>query len=281
MIDLGRVIEDANQLAPLPASAVRLAEIIGGGDCHLEDVAEVISFDQALTIRLLRAANSAASAGVLPVATAREAVTRLGTAQVLALAVACGAKPLLQQRVPAYELDEGALWRHSVAAAVAAEVAPNFCPVAVPAESFTAALLHDVGKLLMGRFLSDEILLYIRLGLEQDHLSQLEAESTLLGVNHAELGGLVAQHWHLPESIVHGIIFHHDPEQGQDVMSDLTYLANQAAKQIEAGPDGRPWEMPLLPGVATRLGLTRKALDRFGPAVAGRFAQVQRRYNAI
>ncbi|MEO8427695.1 MAG: HDOD domain-containing protein [Verrucomicrobiota bacterium] len=281
MIDLASLIEQANELAPLSTSTVRLAELVGNPDCHLDDVAELIAFDQALTVKLLRAANSAASASAVPVGSAREAVTRMGTAQVLALAVAAGARPFLQTSVPAYGLDEGALWRHSVAAAVAIEIAPNFCLVEVPPEAFTAALLHDVGKLVMGRFLSPEILGFIQRAQEVDHLGQLEAESLLLNVHHGELGGLIAQHWHLPPPVVQGITYHHNPEQGLDVLCDLTYLANQVAKQIEAGLDGRKLDFSVDPAVAERLGLTPQALDNFCPIAASRYTQVSRRYNAV
>jgi HD-like signal output (HDOD) protein len=280
MIDLDCLIQQANEMPPLPASAVRLAGLVSQPDCHLDDVAELIAFDQALTGRLLRAANSAASASAVPIGTVQEAVIRMGTAHVLTLAVAFGAKPFFQGRVPAYGLEEGALWRHSVAAAVAAETAPNFCQVLVPPETFTAALLHDVGKLVMGRFLSPEILDTIRRAREAEHVGQLEAESLLLNVNHAELGGLIAQHWQLPPRIVQGIIYHHNPEQGLDGICDLTYLANQIAKRIEAGLDGRDFELVISPEVAERLGLTSELLDRFCPIAAARYAQVSRRYNA-
>jgi HD-like signal output (HDOD) protein len=281
MIDLDRLIEQANELDPLPASAVRLAELVGSLDCHLGDVAELIEFDQALTVKLLRAANSAASGSAAPVGTVREAVIRMGTARVLALAVASSARPLLQARVPAYGLDEGALWRHSVAAAVAAETVPAFCRSDVPAETFTAALLHDVGKLVMGRFLSPEILGFIRQAQEVDHLGRLEAESLLLDVHHGELGGVIAQHWKLPPRVVLGITYHHNPDQGLDLICDLTCLTNEVAKRIEAGLDARQFDFAIPTQVAERLGLTPKTLDNLCPVAASRYTQVCRRYNAV
>ncbi len=281
MINLDTLIEQANELTPLPATTVRLAQMVGSVDCHLEDMAELIAFDQGLTVKLLRAANSTASASAVPVGTAQEAVFRLGAARVLALTVASGARPFLQTRIPAYGLDEGALWRHSVAAAVAAETAPNFCTVDMPPETFTAALLHDVGKLVMGRFLSPEILDYIRRAQEVDHLGQLAAESLLLNVHHGELGGLVAQHWGLPPRIVQGIIHHHTPDQGLDVICDFTCLANQIAKRIEAGLDGKKFDLTIAPEVMERVGLTSNSLDNFCPIAASRFQQVSRHYNAV
>jgi HD-like signal output (HDOD) protein len=280
MIDIRGLIELANGLAPLPASAVRLAELIADPDCNLEQVVELIAFDQALTLKLLRAANSVASASATHVGSVHEAVIRMGTAQVLAFTVAAGARPLLQPRIPAYGLAEGALWRHSVAAAVATESMQGPGGFELPPETFAAALLHDVGKLIMGRFLTPEILGFIRWAQEMDHLDRLEAESVLLEVNHAELGGLVAQHWRLPPRIVHGITYHHNPGQGFDPICDFTHLANQIAKQVEARLDGRKFEMAIAPDVAERLSLAPERVEALSALAFSRYGQVSRRYNA-
>lgn len=281
MIDLNNLIEQANNLTPLPATTVRLAQLVCSPDCYLEDVAELIGFDQALTLKLLRAANSAASASAVRYGTVKEAVARLGTAQVLAFAVACSTRPFLQSAVPGYGLDEGALWRHSVASAVAAEVVPELCRVEVPPESFTAALLHDVGKLVMGRFLTPEVRGYLRRAYEVDNIPQREAESLLLNVHHGELGGIIAQHWKLPVRVVQGITHHHTPDRGMDVICDVTYLSNQIAKGIEASVEGRAYEMKLEADVTERLGIEPKIVESLCPIAALRYAQVGRRYNAV
>lgn len=281
MVDLNTLIKQANELPAFPASAVRLAELVSRGDCDVQEVAELISFDPALTVKLLRIANSAASASEQRIGTAKEAVLRMGIEQVFALVIACGAKPFLQGAVPGYDLKDGALWRHSVAAAVAAEAVAPFCEQEIPPEGFTAALLHDVGKLLMNRFLSAEILGYIHRAEEVEHCGRLEAEALILGVHHGELGGLIAQHWKLPERVILGITYHHNPVPGMDPICEFTYLANHIAKQIEAGLDHK--DSVLVPSVEVlrRLGLNLDALDKFYPIAACRYHAVSRRYNSV
>lgn len=280
MINLGNLIEQANGLAPLPASAVRLTALIANPHCSLEEVADLIAYDQALTLQLLRAANSVASASATPVGNVREAVIRMGTAQVLSLAVASGARPFLLPGIPAYGLAEGALWRHSVAAAAAAEAMQESGELDLPPETFTSALLHDVGKLVLARFLTPEILAFIRRAQAVEHCERLDAEAELLEVDHAELGGLVAQHWKLPPRVVQGITYHHHPERGFDVICDLTYLANHLAKQVEAQLDGRPFDLVVAPGVSERLALDPARLEELGPRSLARFHQVRLRYQA-
>lgn len=281
MIDLGLLITKAREMTPFPASTVRLTQMVASQHCDISDVAAVAAYDEVLTMKLLRAANSAVYARENPISTPYEAIAFLGTTLVLDLAVASAVRPSFQGRVPGYGLDEGTLWRHSVAAATAAEAAAGFCSVEMPAEAFTASLLHDVGKVVMGRFLSPDVLRFIALARQAEHYTQIEAETQILGVHHGELGGLIAQHWQLPERIVQGIIYHHDPEHGSDIVCDFAYLANETAKQIDGGRPGHAFDLTLPAGVASRLGIDPDRLDAFCSAAAARFTQVSQCYNAL
>jgi HD-like signal output (HDOD) protein len=280
-IDLERLIEQTREMAPFRATTVRLAQMVASPECDISGVADLIAYDEAMTVKLLQAANSAAYANLSPIATAQEAVARLGTAQVLALAVAMGARSHLQTKLPGYNLNDGALWHHSVAAAVAAEVAPRFCTREIPAEGFTAALLHDVGKVIMGRFVDAEVLRSIAEAKQADGLTQLEAERRQLGMHHGELGGLVVQHWQLPAAIVSGTIHHHNPAEGHNVICDFTYLANEVAKRVEAELDGRRLPLRIMPDVADRVGIDPSRVEEYRAAVAARFTTVSLRYYVL
>ncbi len=150
MVELDDLIQHTRELRPLPATAVRLAGMVQSPMLDLTDVSEVVAFDQALTMRLLKAANSAALGGTERFTVASEAVFRLGVARVLSIAVAGSVREPLQRDVAAYGLADGELWSHSVATAAAAEVLCEAAGVDLPPETFTAALLHDIGKGLPG-----------------------------------------------------------------------------------------------------------------------------------
>jgi HD-like signal output (HDOD) protein len=276
MIDIDDLIAKASTLQPLPASAVQLASLIASGNSDLDEIGNVIAYDQALTLKLLRAANSAHSASLTPITDARDAVFRLGTARVLALSVAANVNPLLKRDVSQYGLGEGDLWRHSVASAVAAEMLPDYCKELIPPETFAAALLHDIGKLVMGRFLSVEILGMLHRATTEGGLDPCAAESQILRVHHGELGGIVAQHWNLPESIVKGIIYHHTPSDGNHIICDAVSLANQIAKSVEK----RLPPPTVLPSVLERLGVPANILDHLTGAATRSFEKISARYNA-
>src|SRR6187551_2188986 len=104
MLELDDLIQQACDLKPLPASAVRLAALASSGQTDLGEISEVIAYDQALTMRLLRAANSAASGGTIRVTRAQDAVFRLGTARVLSLTIASSVGAMLHRDVSGYKL---------------------------------------------------------------------------------------------------------------------------------------------------------------------------------
>lgn len=275
MLDLDEIIHKAQELQPLPASAVRLASLLSSADSDLSEITDVVAYDEALAMRLIRAANSASTGGSARVTRPQDAVLRLGFARVLSLSVASSVNSLMKKGVQAYGLNEGSLWEHSIATAATAEVLPEFTTEELPLETFTAALLHDVGKLVMGRYLSKEDLEWIQRAQQEGGVSALEAERQVLNVHHGELGGIIAQHWDLPERIVKGIIYHHNPEDGVDPVCDAVYVSNILAKAITNQPVGYPNDDSL-----QRLGLQPIHMEALLGSARARFTVVKARYNA-
>ncbi len=279
LIDMDTIIAQANELTALPQSTVRLAGLVEKKQDNVAEVVDVVAFDPALTFRLIRSANSAYSGSSQPVTSVREAVARLGTKQTFALAVVSSVRPHMQQTIPEYGLNEGDFWRHSVAAAVVTEIVQPFCKVLVPEEAFTAALLHDVGKLVIARALSPEVLALLQQAQSDGGLTPLEAELKILNVHHGELGGIIAQHWQFPQRIVNGIIHHHNPDEGADPVCDFVYLANIAAKMLQARLLSKKLELIPEPDVCQRLGMAADGFEKLVEAAVQRFEEVRTRYN--
>lgn len=279
LIDIDSLISQANELTALPQSTMKLAALVGAKADNVTEVADVVAFDPALTFKLIRAANSAFASRSEPVTTVRDAVERLGTAQVFSLAVASSVRPHMQKNLTEYGFSEGEYWRHSVAAAVAVEVSQPHCQITIPAEAFTAALLHDIGKLIMAQFLKPEILELLKQVQEGGGLSPLEAETRVLQVHHGELGGIIAQHWEFPPQVVKGIIFHHQPELGLDPICDVVYMANLGAKRILAAIVGKELELAPSEDALERLEMKAEGFDELITAGVERFEQVRTRYN--
>ncbi|MFH0943621.1 MAG: HDOD domain-containing protein [Planctomycetota bacterium] len=237
MIDLDSVIQSAVSLDPLPDTVTRLAEIISRPDVDLREVVEVVSYDPALTTRIIHSSNSALRGGRVEVSTVKDAVVRLGSGVVLSFAIASSVKGRMTTSIPEYGLGEGALWRHSVSAALAAEILKAFAGNKnIPPEAFTSALLHDIGKLVLGRYLRGDAVRVLQDAIRDGDHSLMLAESEVLGVQHAELGALICKQWKMPESITHGIKFHHSPMEAHEHIFEYEVGGGQPPEVMDTLP---------------------------------------------
>jgi HD-like signal output (HDOD) protein len=249
---------------------------------------EVISMDPALAGKLLGLANSVASASRIEIVSIRDAVVRMGIGAALAMVTATAVSARTRLALPQYRLAEGELWRHSVSTSIAAQSLPSYCSVPIPAEAFTAALMHDLGKLVISRFVSGSLLKKLDQARDDGRHTPIEAELEVLGVHHAALGGLIAEGWRLPAGIVKGIAYHHTPDEGGALVCDAVHVANIVAKQVDReepaeGPDpvapDDELDPELCPGSLKRLGMTPGTMQRCCVAVGDRLEQVLSAYN--
>jgi HD-like signal output (HDOD) protein len=280
-INLDELLFRARKLPSFPDTTVRLAQLVSNQRYDVEAVAHCVKYDQALTLKLLSAANSAAYSTEDRVSTVHAAVLRLGSSQVLTIAVSKEVRSIFRVACPAYRLEEGELWKHSVATALAGEIASCYCNLASSPEVFTTALLHDVGKLVMGHFIDHSLFRAISDLRVSQKLSCIEAESRILGINHASLGGIIAENWNLPKSIVDGILYHHDPVLGGKDICYLVFLANCVAHRILKASSPNPSACELPRDIADYLGVSSKRLDKFCEMATSRFDKFCLLYNAV
>lgn len=260
MIDHDVLVQRSYELTPLSPTVVRLAELVGNPGADLQAIVRTLSMDPALAGAVLRQANSARFGGSTAIATVQDAVVRLGPGVILGLATAAGLRKTADRSLPQYGFTEGAFWQHCSAASLAVDVLRKSIRTAVPAAAATAALLHDIGKLAMAQFLSPECLKSTWRARREAGCSRDEAEREILGVDHAEVGGLIAQHWRLPECIRHAITYHHDPVRGDHLISDVVHLASCVADRACPATEELPPTPPNRDAL-TRLGLQATQFD--------------------
>jgi HD-like signal output (HDOD) protein len=270
-IDLDELIRHANELEPLPASATRLAALLSEPDWDLPNIVAVIELDATLTARLLRVANSVSSGSTRPITTTREAALRMGAATVAAIATGIGVRQRMLRSVPAYAAREDSLWRHSIACALAVQGMARHCKIAPPAEAFTAALLHDVGKLLLCQTLSANLIGLLR-STRDTGRSELEAEWEVLEVTHPELGGMVVQQWRLPPGIVQAVALHHAPlstvKREHLATCRAVQLADWVAKAIGASIDGVVPKPEQIDPIRAEIGVSEKQFSALAEEVS-------------
>lgn len=262
MIELDELVKSANTLDPLPQTVTRLMQLLANEDVNVDEIEKVFASDGALTARLLRQANSASSGSRNQIGTISSAIVRLGLGSVMALAVSVSTQKELSTSLPEYGIGEGGMWKHAQAARLAAEAMRRFCKIQIPPEAPTAALLHDIGKIVMARALGPELEVLKQAKPDDDAIS-MELEQEVLEVHHGELGGLIAQNWQLPDMIVHGIIHHHNPDActGEDnTICHIVCFANWAAHAADLKARQQPYPAPSDTTVA-KLGIQTDRID--------------------
>ncbi len=249
------LVRGIEQLEPMPITAQRLVALMQGEDVSLARIAELVEFDQAIAASVLRLARSWAHAGARPPETVGEAVVRLGTVPLLNLVLG---EYLVRLRTsaPLYDLSEDDLWGHAAAAQLAVRALMQECPSAnLPPVSTTAALLHDIGKLVMSRCLNASVDTIVRHA-QAHHVTFVEAEQQLFGVNHAAVGAAIAIEWHFPEVVTDAIARHHDAHLGKSTpVLDAVVIANMVAKNIGMGLGAEGFNLSVDSECVHRLGL--------------------------
>jgi HD-like signal output (HDOD) protein len=203
-----------HQIPPLPGVVMRLIELVDSENATAEQVESLIVADPVLTAKVLHLANSAYYGLSRSISTIKQALLVLGFHAVKNLALGIAAITVLKNgRTPtARELE---LWEHSfLCAGIARELMLRTRRGAHKAEeAFMGGLLHEIGAVvLMTRFPTEyqKVLEYAPRH-RGENLSLSEAERQLLETDHAQVGGLLAERWELPEGLVEVIASHHAP----------------------------------------------------------------------
>ena len=246
----------------MPGTALKLLAMIDDPAMRVSQIEKILRQDPGLTANVLRMANSAYFGIPSKVGSIRQAVILLGLKRLIQMVIAACVSAIMDKPVPGYDLPPGELWRHSIAVSVAAEGLVKELKVDAGEEIFTAALLHDVGKLVLGEFVKDEFK-QIETAVSEG-IAFETAETIVLGTNHADTGAHILTNWSLPDEIVNAVRWHHAPEKAQQTstMLDIVHVANFMSMMIGVGigRDGLQHQPSV--EVSDRLGLEPYHLEK-------------------
>ncbi len=227
--DLKRVITDQmRDLPTLPLVVAKILQTASSPTASARDLQALIAVDAGLTAKILRLANSSFYGQQRKISTLETAVVILGFSTIRNLTLSASLLDSLQPRGVAQVFDWRAFWEHCNAVALCARLLARQkrLPGSVAESAFVAGLLHDIGKLFLGKYFPD-LLAEIVLTAETYGVAHAEAEWRLMGTTHALLGQEIAQHWNFPAELCECIGGHHDPDGYRDDPT-LTYLVHAA-----------------------------------------------------
>ena len=225
-----KILEAVRLVPTMPVAAVEVVRLLEDMDVPMEKIVRAVEHDPGLTSNLLRLANSPFFATKREVGSVREAAMQLGMNWMFQMVIGTVISPLTHQRIKGYDMPPGQLLTHSVAVAEGAEQIARVLRVKVPHYLFTAGLLHDLGKVVLGTFVAVDTSPITALCREED-LSFEEAEKQILGIDHAEVGAELLHWWKLPEAVAEAVHWHHQPEKfsGDTTVVDLVHVADNLA----------------------------------------------------
>jgi putative nucleotidyltransferase with HDIG domain len=220
------IVENVNSLPQFPENVMLVQKLIADPSSDMPSIARQISMDPALTADLLKIVNSAQYMLSKKVDNISEAVKMVGIKGIKNLLYSYGTQKVLGDDT----IDKKKLWEHSYKTAFYAyNLVKNFKKDATLLDDvYVGGILHDMGKIIFSN-VHPELLEKIKGFCTDKNLPSSTFENLSAGMNHAELGALIAEKWNFPDRLIMAIRYHHDPDAAPEEYKDLVdavYLAN-------------------------------------------------------
>lgn len=219
-----------DELPQFPDSVMRINRLLNNPDSKMSEIATLISSDISLTSDLLRLVNSATFALASPCRSISDAVKLVGIRGIKNMILSVSSMNVLNTLGE----ETKALWTHAYRVAFYTyNLARNFYSSdrTIVEDSYICGLLHDMGKLIFETthpaYINRIKDICAQKGIQPDIFEKLVA-----GVNHGEIGALIAEKWNFPEVIVSVIRHHHEPDLAPENVKKLTeivYLSDMIA----------------------------------------------------
>ena len=275
-----KIVKKAEELPAMPGVVTQVLEITSDKDFSMDHLIRIISLDAGITAKVLKVANSPFFALRNKATSLQVAVPQLGSQNVVEIALGMAVSPMFAHGQKGYQLEKGQLWRHSMASALLASWLCKRLSLPDQPTIFTAALLHDVGKMILSEFVSEKTE-EIHFLVNEEGWQMCDAEKKVLGVDHPGIGAYVAKKWHLGAPIREAVFYHHQPADAPKPrhITNAVALANHLAihagetggnsRENDEAPQVALWELNIYPQqVEEMIESARALLEKAEPLLA-------------
>ena len=235
MNNLKYIIDQIDELPPLPDIAFKLVKLTASLDTDISEIIQLVEQDQAITIKVLKMCNSSFYGFSQRVSSVQQAVVLLGYNTLYKIVLTVATSDFFKQGAAGYGLTTQDLWRHSVATAIASETLAQKFDRQKAQTAYVSGLIHDIGKVLISSYIQEDIKKI--LDLTQTGKTFIEAENEVLGMDHAMIAGKLVRKWKFPEPLVEAVKYHHEPQLAvsDKELCAFTHLGNAVAGTIGIG----------------------------------------------
>ncbi|MDH5717875.1 MAG: HDOD domain-containing protein [Spirochaetia bacterium] len=191
-----------------PHVLAKILQLNENSDMNFKDLDNLIRADQNMTTLILKVANSSFYSRGNEISNLQQAIGMIGFKTVLAFATAGAAKKIFESGN--YSRFRRYVWEHCIVTATLARVISGKYDKDLQEEAFIGGLLHDIGKVILNIVDRQKFIEVIHLA-EDNKIEFIEAENYLFETNHAKVGGICIENWHLPRLFKIVAEYHENP----------------------------------------------------------------------
>ena len=228
------IIQSISSLRPMPANVSRILNEVEKRDISIDGLVGLIGLDQALTALVLQMSNSVSLGYSRTCTTLNEAIMLIGLGRLKTILLTSSATGMMKRSLSGYRQGAGELWHHSLVVGVASEWLAQALRYPNPEEAYVSGLLHDIGKLLLDQVVLNDYNTIVD-SVQKYKIPLWQVEEKLIGIDHAKVGGLIAEHWNFPIVLVDAIRCHHAPSfaRTNQQLPAIVNLANSFAQDYQ------------------------------------------------
>ena len=259
---LEHIFDNMVELPTFPKVVQEALKMLDDPNVTIDELAEALKYDPSITANIIKMTNSAHYGLPQQVSSVETALALLGHNQIRQILMASASLPYLTRPLYGYDVTPDKLWAHSISTAIISEVVAEACGVDAGSEYFTAALLHDVGKIVLHIHVGGRLKEIATIA-SQEKITFPEAEWKVLGGDHAVIGSELLRIWEFPNDIVRAIRCHHDPDlYVQRKEYAVVAMSNFISSQLGIGVGSDAFMNRVSPGIMEALGFSRADYHR-------------------
>lgn len=258
-----------DKMPPLSPTVSKVLALCNNRETSPVELNKVVSIDPVLTGNVLKLINSAYYGMSQKISSVVRAITMLGINTVRNLLLSTAVLSTLGKKDNFNSLDSAGFWEHSLATGVTAKLIAlrHSVPMDQVESYFIAGLLHDIGKIPLNNRFPDEYLTAMTLA-EETGLTLFVSEGQTFGLDHTDIGKLIADKWRLGADISDTIDFHHATAEYAGEHKSIVCvvsLADYFVNSLKIGYSGNMHRAEIPPGILNylkdHLGLTLNSLE--------------------
>jgi HD-like signal output (HDOD) protein len=277
--DLEHIIKNPDNFPTLPNVFYLLNKAIKDPDSTINDIGKIVSSDLALTTQILKLVNSSFFGFEDKVETLSHAINILGIEKLSNLVLATTVISRFEG-IPEEFVTMKSFWSHSIACGLAAREISNFGMSDIKETLYVGGMIHDIGALIIYK----EIPELAKEALDRCNYwgqNLVDAEKSLMGFDHTEIGSALIDHWGLPEIYGVMISYHHAPWEAPKYSKETSaiYLADYIIHCNQLGSSGELQNSPLEKKALEILNISHSAIPEISEKTIALFEETAQTFS--